>query len=146
MSHTVAIKGVKIMNASALRAAVAELKSARKVNCELVANAVPRSFPGNPMTVADFVLKLPGEKYDVGFYKQKDGSYEPQTDFYGGGVARCIGVQATAPERQQQAQMGQLFQLYAKHAVLEEVLKQGKTARHTVDSKTGEIAIVVSGY
>ena len=101
MSHTTEIKGVPIRNISALRLAVAALKS-RGINVDLVENEIPRMYFDNqirnqiakvPERAAsydlnedpercDYVLKVHDAFYDVGLLRKKDGSYAPIFDNY----------------------------------------------------------------
>ena len=142
MSHTTSIAGMKITDVAALKSAVAEL-AASGVNCSLVEGQIPRSYPGNPMSKADFVLKLPGSRFDVGFYKQADGTYEPQSDFYDGGVEGIIGAKASAPERAAQARIGKLLQMYGIHATTNVARKKGWTLRR-VTGENGAVKLRVA--
>ena len=146
MSHTSSIKSVKIVSVDALRAAVFELASSG-IKCSLIENATPRAYfkDQQGMGKANYVLRLDNANYDVGFYRQEDGSYEPRTDFFGGTVAREIGGQATSSEKQEQAQMGKLFQAYAIHATIEQARKRGQAVMRHTDPKTGKVMLTVTG-
>lgn len=146
MSHTSSIKAVKITSVTALNAAVAALVS-RGIQCSLEENATPRAYFQNQqgMGKADFVVKLPNARYDVGLYKQADGSYEARTDFYGGSVAACLGGKATTPERHEQAQLGLLFQEYGAAVTIEAARKKGHMVRRIFDSEKQRITLEVTG-
>lgn len=145
MSHTSSITAIKITNIAALQAAVKELQDTG-VRCSLIPNAKPRAFYDNQqgMGQADFVLKLDSAKYDVGFYKQPDGTYEARTDFWGGSVEQHIGAKASKPETAEQAKMGRLFQLYGVHAATQEARRRGLSVRR-IRGKDGLIQLELTG-
>lgn len=145
MSHTSAIKAVKITSISALTSAVAELAS-KGVRCSLLQNAVPRAyFPDQAgMGKAEYVLHLPDAKYDVGLYLQPDKSYEPRTDFYGGSVEAVLGVAATSEATREQAKLGKLLQMYAIHAATETARRKGLSVNRTT-GKDGTIRLELTG-
>lgn len=137
MSHVTKLAGIQIKDVAAIRAAVADLQ-AKGVQCELVEDAVPRMH-GQREEVAvgkcDYVLKLPNGKYDVGFKKQADGSYQAVMDTFGNHVGGQIGASCPMPntrEGQAQHQMGQFMQNYAKHAAMNAARAKG----HQVDGCT----------
>lgn len=136
---------MKITNIAALTAAVAEL-NASGVKCSLVANETPRAFYSNQegMGKADYVLKLDGAKYDVGFYKQPTGIYEARTDFWGGSIEKCLGAKASKPENAEQARMGRLFQLYGVHATTQEARRKGLSVRR-ITKEDGLIQLELTG-
>lgn len=126
MSHTSTVKSIKIQSITALEAAIKELQQ-KGIQCALVANSKPRAYFDNQqgMGMADYVVHLPGSKYDIGLYKGDDGSYEARTDFYRGDVEAILGVPASSPESADQARMGKLFQAYGIHAAMEAARKKG---------------------
>ena len=145
MSHTSRISAIKIASVSALRAAIAELNSVG-VKCALVENETPRAFFPNQegMGKADFIVRLTDAPYDIGLYKQADGTYEARTDFWGGHVEKCVGGKATKPENADQAKMGRLFQLYGVHAATETAKRKGLSVRRINDA-SGKIKLEVTG-
>jgi Protein of unknown function (DUF1257) len=145
VSHTSSIKSVKITSISALTAAIDEL-SKTGVRCTLKTGGTPRAFYSNQAGLgnADYVLELAGAKYDVGFYKQEDGSYEARTDFWGGTVQACLGAAPSKPETAEQAKMGKLFQLYAGHAATETARKKGLSVRR-INGTDGKIKLELTG-
>lgn len=145
MSHTSSITAIKITSIPALQAAVAELNSSG-VPCSLVANAKPRAFFENQqgMGNAEYVLKLDKAKYDIGLYKQEDGSYQARTDFWGGSVEGCLGSKASKPENAEQAKMGRLFQLYGVHAATLEARRKGLSVRR-ITKPDGLIQLELTG-
>lgn len=147
MSHTTTIKSVRITSATALAAAVAELKAAG-VNCELKHNVKPRMFYADQHGVCDHVLSLPGIKYDVGFEKQNDGSYAPVFDEWAGAVGSQIGATCPMPgSREERAQhaIGRLMQGYAKHAAIEAAVMQGYTVEGTTTDAQGNVHLTLTG-
>jgi hypothetical protein len=147
MSHTTSIKGIKIVNIDALRLAVSDLAASGK-KVELVENATPRAYFDNQegMGVADYVIKLADAKYDIGLYKQQDGTYEPRTDFWGHSVEGVLGAKATDKQYTEQARLGLLFQAYAVNAAEQQARMEGKMTMRQSDPETGRVTLVVTGY
>ena len=146
MSHTTSIKGIKIVDIRALESAINELaKGGMKIS--LQKGGTPRAYYQNQsgMGQADYVVKLPDAAYDIGLYKQDDGSYEPRTDFFAGSVEKLLGAKASKPENRDQARLGKLLQLYGIHAATEKAKKQGYTVRRQ-EGKDGEIKLVIAGF
>lgn len=143
MSHTTSIKGIKITDAAILQAAVASLAK-QGIRCSLLRDATPRAYYANQQGLgkADFVLQLGDASYDVGFYKQADGSYEPRTDFWGGSVAKVLGGVASEPEKTDQAKLGRLFQSYGVEAAVAKARRNGQTLTRTT-GKNGEIILTI---
>jgi hypothetical protein len=146
MSHTTSIKAVKIQSVNALRSAIAELNSSG-TRLTLKENATPRAYFANQAGLgkADFVVEVHGAKYDIGLYKQEDGSYEARTDFWGGSVQAVLGGTATTQERAEQAKMGKLFQMYGIHAATEAARRKGLSVRRITDASTGTIKLELTG-
>lgn len=113
----------------------------------LIENATPRAYFSNQagMGKAEFVIKLDDAAYDVGCYKQDDGSYLLSTDFFGGSVEKVLGAKATKKENTDQARLGLLFQMYGIHAATEKATKQGMAVQRQV-GKSGEIKLILSGF
>lgn len=147
MSHTTAVKSIAITSITALRAAVEEL-SQKGIRISMVENEVPRAYFANQqgMGKADFVLKLADAKYDIGLYKQDNGSFEARTDFWGQSVENVLGAKATADQYAEQAKMGQLFQAYAVNATMEQARREGKMVQRRTDAATGKVQLVVTGF
>lgn len=145
MSHTTSIKAVKIQSVTALRAAVAEL-AASGMKIALLPNAKPRAYSAGQagMGQADFVVQIADASYDIGLYKQPDGSYEARTDFWNGSVERVLGARPVKPENAEQAKMGRLFQMYGVHAASEAARKKGHTVRR-ITGADGTIKLELTG-
>lgn len=129
MSHTTVLKTIQIKSIEALEGAVAYLQS-QGVNCELVKGTTPRMYYENQHTKCEYVLKLKDCVYDVGFEKQKDGSYAPVFDSYNRHIQKQIGqplsceIPKTA-EEQQAAAVSRLLDCYAIHAAKAELESTG---------------------
>lgn len=147
MSHTTTIGTVKITDIDALRAAVAELQSTG-VQCELVERQKPRMYFDNQHGVCDYVLKLPNSPYDVGFDKQKDGSYAPVTDLHGNHVGKQIGAMNCAiPNTQSgraQHAIGRLMQNYAKNAAMNAARRAGHSVARSFIDDQGNAQVVLN--
>lgn len=148
MSHTTAIKAIKIVDTDALRRAVADLNAAG-IKCSLTENQKPRAFYADQagLGIAPFVLHLEDCPYDVGFYpsgKTDNGqtAYEARTDFWMGHVERILSSAAATPETREQARMGRLFQAYAVCATENFLTEQGRSfERQTVN---GEVQLIAT--
>jgi hypothetical protein len=146
MSHTTKIHGIKIVDIEALQSAVAELaKGGLKI--ALLKDAIPRAYYENQqgMGKADYVVQLGDAKYDVGLYKQADGSYEPRTDFFMGSVQAQLGAKPSKKGNEEQAKLGKLLQMYGLHAATAKAKKQGYSVRR-VQGKEGAVKLVVTGF
>lgn len=145
MSHTSSISAIKITSLSALRAAAEEL-SRTGVACSLVENDTPRAFYKDQagMGRADLVLKLNACPYDVGLYKQADGSYEVRTDFWDGHVEKLLGGPTSDPSKREQAKLGKLFQMYGIHAATETARRKGLSVRR-IAGENGQIKLELTG-
>lgn len=145
MSHTSTVKSIKIQSITALRAAIKELNETGVV-CSLVENAIPRAFyPNQPgMGAAQFVIQLGKSPYDIGLYKQADGSYEARTDFFAGHIERLLGSKAKSAETQEQAKLGRLFQTYGIAAATEAARKQGHMVKRSTKAD-GAVILEITG-
>lgn len=145
MSHTTTINSVEIKDVAALGAAINELKS-KGINCEMLENARPRAYYGNQEGLnknADYVLKLNDSKYDVGFYKNDQGSYDARCDLWADQVAKQIGVPVTEGVSREQAAIGKLLNLYSVHAVARQAARQGYRVQR-VDQDNGAVQLRVA--
>lgn len=146
MSHTTKIPGIKIVSVSALRSAVAELAK-QGIKITLKEKAKPRAYYAQQegMGVADFVVELGDSSYDVGLYKQADGSYEPRFDAWAGNIERILGAKASKAENTDQAKLGKLMQMYGVMVATEKAKKQGLVVRR-IEGKDGAIKLVLNGF
>lgn len=146
MSHTTEIADIVFTDIAALQAAVNELNT-KGVKCSLVKGGTPRAYYSNQagMGAADYVLKLDGAKYDIGFYQsaEKKGLVA-RTDLFSGSVANVLGVRATGKETPAQAALGKLYQTYAIHAATRKAVQQGMTVSR-VNNADGSVRLVVGG-
>ena len=149
MSHTTRLKSVVIRDVTALRQAAAELKN-MGVSCALEENQAPRMYSVAQANECAFVLRLQNGEYDVGFEKQKDGTYVPVFDEFMGYVANEIGAgdscpMPNTPEGKAQHQIGKFFQQYSKHAAINVAVMQGYTVESALTEKDGTINLVLAG-
>lgn len=145
MSHTATVKSIAIQSITALRAAIAELAQTG-VRCSLLENETPRAYYSNQqgMGKADFVVKLDACPYDIGLYKNAEGTYEARTDFFAGHIEKVLGAKATTPGNADQARMGKLFQMYGVHAAMEAARKKGHMVRR-INREDGRVTLEVTG-
>lgn len=153
MSHTTTIKGVAISDAEVMARAVRNLQN-KGVSCSLIENATPRMYYRSQeaeVGVCDYVLKLPGAKYDVGFKKQEDGTFAPILDEWANSVAGQIGagscfVPQTAEEKSMWS-IGQFSQEYAKEAAIKAASRQGYNVQSSDIDADGNVNLVLaSGF
>jgi hypothetical protein len=144
MSHTSTINSVVIADKHAVTAAIAELK-ANGVNCELLENAKPRAYYSNQsgMGEAEMVINLKDSRYDVGLYKNEQGTYEARCDLWGGDIAKNLGVPATGDTPREQAALGKFFSTYAAHAAQRKAIQQGYSVRR-INNKDGSIQLQIN--
>lgn len=146
MSHTTTLKGVQIKDVSALRAAVAEIIS-QGVKCELLENAKPRMYYENQHNNCDFVLHLKDGKYDIGFDKQADGSYNPVFDEWSNHISSKLGASCplpNTPEGKAQHQIGKLLQAYQKHVAINTAVMSGYSIESADYDKEGNLQLVIN--
>lgn len=120
MSHTTTLKTVSLNNVTALQEAVEFLKS-QGVKCDLKQDIKPRMYYQDQYAKCDYVLQLHNSPYDVGFAKQKDGTYLPVFDSWNGHIQKEIGMPSTCPvpkteEERAAAVVSRLLDCYAVHA------------------------------
>jgi hypothetical protein len=150
MSHTTKLNNVVIRDVAALTAAVAELQAAG-VRCELKTNAKPRMYYGNQHGDCDYVLSLKDSQYDVGFDRQKDGTFVPVFDEWNGHVSRQIGADAAVcpmpntPEGRAQHAIGKFMQFYAKNAAINAAVSQGYMVEGAVMDDKGNCHLTIAG-
>lgn len=143
MSHTTKINAIEIRDVAAVAAAIKDMIADGK-KLELIANAKPRAYFNNQngMGQADFVVKLHNAPYDLGLYKQEDGSYEIRTDFWAGKVERELGVK---PFQTPQQKLGQFYQAYSTAVVMNKLKASGKMVSR-IKAKDGSVKLVAQGY
>lgn len=146
MSHTTSIKAVKIQNIDALRSAIEEMNQSG-TRLTLETGGKPRAYSTNQAGLgpADYVIRVAEASYDIGLYKQDDGSYEARTDFWNGSVERVLGGKATNAERREQAKLGKLFQMYGVHVATQQARRKGLSVRRMTNAETGKITLELTG-
>jgi hypothetical protein len=163
MSHTTTINAVPIRDVECLRSAVKDLQ-AEGVKCELVEKTTPRLYfehQQKAVGVCDYVLKLHGSKFDVGFKKKTvEGQvqYEPTTDLWNSEVQKCIGAKkGTPPPKTEQDRhkfaIGRLMAQYTKNVTikagkakgysLKGVTENERTGGFDVKFETGQVVATV---
>ena len=148
MSHTTKLSNVAIRDINALRQAVTGLQ-ADGVNCELVEDAAPRMYFTEQDEKCEYVLKLNGGRYDVGFkYDAEQDAYVPVLDTYGRHVGKEIGATCPMPgsaEDRAQHAMGRLMQGYAKHVAINAAVRQGYTVDQVQTDEEGNVHVTIGG-
>ncbi len=141
------MNNVVIRDISALKQAISALKG-KGINCELLENAKPRMYSSSQSPTCDYVLNLKNGSYDVGFQKQKDGTYAPVLDTYSGHVSGQIGATCPMPhtaEGKAQHAIGQFMQEYSKAATVNAAMQQGYIVESTETDAEGNIHLTLSG-
>lgn len=145
MSHTTTIKSLAIKDTRAIVKAVEELR-AQGVNCQLLTNAVPRLYYQNQHGRCDYVVNLPGCRFDVGLDLQSDGSYAPVFDEHGGLVSKHLGV-GKSNGRDAKAHIGKFIQAYAKNAAIFAAVDNGYVVTDVTTDQYDNIHLTVeTGY
>jgi hypothetical protein len=147
VSHTTKINAVTIRSVTALTAAIAFLQSHHKINCTLVPNSTPRAYYAQQegMGQADYVLKLNDAPYDIGFYKQADGTFEPRTDFWNKHVEKVLGVPHDKTYTGDGYKLGKLMQAYGMAAAEEQARRQGLMVQRSIQAN-GSIKLIATGF
>lgn len=143
MSHNVLIDNVKITNITALEMAIRELvKEGAKVNLNKDRKTF-RTWEGQP-NKCDMVLELPGEQFDIGLVKQKDGSYMPAFDHMLDRNHAGISCQWSPGDKveRDRGTIGKLMQRYSVCAVEHEMALAGHSCTRS-QGKDGEIEVLV---
>lgn len=129
MSHTTTLKTVNINDTQALSEAVNFLKE-RGLDAELLQNVKPRMYYTDQYGVCDYVLRLKNSPYDIGFAKQKDGSYAPVFDSWAGHLQKQIGNPdhckiPTTQEEREAAAVASLLNAYGVFAAKRQLESEG---------------------
>lgn len=147
MSHNTMIDNVKITDVDALRSAVEELRK-EGANITLDENGKHfRTWPGQP-TNCDMVLRMPDEKFDVGFRKNDAGEYTPIFDHMldaNKSIACDISHRGKLPfADRDRATIGKLMQRYTVCLTEKEMALQGYMCNREFDKTTGEMHVVAT--
>ena len=117
---------------------------AKGINCELLENAKPRMYSSNQSPTCDYVLNLKNGSYDVGFQKQKDGTYVPVLDTWNNNVSNQIGATCPMPNTQEgraQHAIGQFMHEYSYAAVENAALQQGLIKESEMTDADGTVHV-----
>lgn len=150
MSHTTTIRGVKIRDEQAIRAAVRELRE-QGIKVDLLENAKPRMYSepqANAVGTCAYVLRLENSRYDVALKKQEDGTFAPVFDEWANQVGSQLGSACPSPytsEGKAQHQIGKFMQAYGKHAVINKARSMGQSVQD-VRNVNGKMVITLTGY
>lgn len=148
MSHTTKIKSVAIRDESAIEQAVTKLQNAG-VNCSLKTNTMPRMYYSSQKEQCEYVLSLPGCRFDVGFQKQADGTFSPVYDEFANAVGSQIGAVCKLPvagEDQALVQLGKFLQAYTECATVNAAVQAGFMVESTTTDKDGNVVLELASY
>lgn len=149
MSHTTAIKGIQITSEAAVQRAVAFLQS-KGSDIELVRNTKPRAYYNNQAGMTDkaeLCIKVNGSKYDIGLYKQANGTYEPRFDAWANDIAKVLGSkdQKSGVTNDHEHHIGAFLQEYSIAAASIQSESEGRFVER-VETKSGDVKLMVRGY
>ena len=142
MSHTSTIKNVSIKDGEAIGQAIQNLRS-MGIKCNLKKNAVPRMFYKDQHKACDLVLELEDSRYDLGFQKGNDGSYDIVCDLWGGDIAKQLGVSGGSGA---EYAIGKFSQQYAVEAAKNNAVAQGYSVDECTVDDNGNIQLSISSY
>lgn len=152
MSHTTTLKSLAIKDENAIVKAVEDLQK-RGINCRLDRNTKPRMYYTRQEVDCDYVIRLDdsakaahGKPLDVGFQKQKDGTFAVIMDEWANGVGSQIGATCAIPQTAEERAMhtiGQFGQLYAKHAAINAATAQGYIVQRDYLDAEGNVQLEV---
>ena len=151
MSHTTTLKGVQIKDRRCIEAAVADLKR-EGINIELLRNATPRMYyreQEREIGVCDYVLKLPGSRYDVGLkWNAKDNQFDALLDTFAGDISRSIGAACPLPRdeygREGEHAIGRFTQRYGVNAARFAAQAQGYYVEGETVDESGAVQLVIA--
>jgi len=142
MSHIDTVK-LKILSLAALEAAAKEHgcqwlnKKTYEWYGDYVGNTpLPEGMTQDSLGKCDYVIKVPGVKYEIGVVKLKDGNYTLAYDFYSG-MRGADGGKLLDKFGQG---LKKLCQSYSKHANLATWRKHGWLI-HEVEGKNGKLKL-----
>jgi hypothetical protein len=128
MSHTTSLRTLKIVDIAALEEAVQYLNE-NGAKLEFLKNARPRMYYERQQELCDFVVKVHGSRYDVGFKKGEDGTYYPIFDAWQGDLRAQIGAPSNVygenVEEEQMLNISKLIDLYGIHAAKNQLETDG---------------------
>jgi len=130
VSHWTTVK-TQIKDVQALIAAATELGLAVELPSPTGQRPVIRGYATMRQEV-DLAVKLKG-RYDVGFLKQPDGTYQMTADWWQGHVAAEIGAEG-----------GRLCQVYVFHVIAIQARKKGLGVFRSV-TDDGSLRVVLHG-
>lgn len=148
MSHTTLVKSVAIRDTNAIAQAVDRLKS-KGVNVELKQNIKPRMYFSQQGEVCEYVLSMPGCRFDVGLKLQKDGTYAPMYDEHANIVGNVIGAACRLPsDRDDRSlhQLGQFLQAYAEFAAVNAASAAGYAVESSTVDENGNVELMLASY
>ena len=140
MSHTTKIKSVPIRSVSAMRSAVAELKT-MGIACHLEENTIPRMYYNYQHKACAYVLKMDDCKYDVGLDLQKDGTCAPVFDSWRGYVEKVLGSKYVTGKTKP---IAKFLRAYTKAATIESAVEQGYCVDSVTEDASGELTVTIS--
>jgi len=155
MSHNVVASGVQFTDLTVLASAVAALVKREGVEATFEYNADSKVqmrgyYRSEPV---DAVIKLPGERYDVGFQKQADGSFVPyfESNFRPRGFAASHTAKPIEGAQMAKATMhnnvaanlGKLVQEYTLQFQERNARRLGLTCRRVANTTNGQIALEI---
>lgn len=151
MSHTTTISAVKITDEAALVTAIEALR-AKGSNIELKRNAIPRLYfahQSQEAGVCDYVIGLPGTRFDVGLKKNKDGVFTPIFDEHANIVHDAgLGASCALPQTNEERAMwaiGAFSQEYAKAAAINAATAAGYYVESATTNAKGEVELIFTG-
>lgn len=145
MSHTTTIKSVAVKDIPALKSAITELNSKYKRNIQLLENTTPRMYytsQEQEVGKCPYVLKLDNSRYDVGLKYDENKNLYPIMDIHGGDITRQLGTSCRIGTQEERA-IGELMQLYTKHAAINSATSQGYMVESVATLEDGRIELTI---
>lgn len=147
MSHNVMVKNVKIADLNSLRAAINELKN-EGVKISLAEDQKTfRTYKGQP-NKCDMVIKLEGERYDVGLKLEADGTYSTVFEsMLGSNKSVACAWNAGDPREMHydpRAPIGRLLQRYTVVTAERDAATKGYSCTRENNVETGDMQVVVA--
>lgn len=149
MSHTTKVNSVRVHNVQALATAITELNASTGLNITMHENTTCRLW-GSSTAKCDVVLKIPGQRFDVGFQKAPDGNgLVPIFDAHGGELYRVIGQGSEICQTREDhnlSNIAKVMQAYTQQAIYAEALAQSGNILSQTVTEQGAIVMQVGQY
>lgn len=147
ISHTTRLNNVSVRDIAALRAAVEQINAAKGLNLSVKENSTCRMYFAEDNVPCDVVVHVPGCRFDLGFRKTANNTYEAVFDAHGGELARFLGGGqhiAKTDEERKLSNIGGLMQAYTQKVLETAAMNNGFSVYAQHDEATGNLIMQIA--